>query len=534
MILMLALPGCGKAAEAEETEEEQEEETETKEKKSKKKNKDKDEESEEQADPSFAKRLCGKYSCEGDGDEVLTMEICEFGGNVYAYCGECMSEEGDEELIAYSYWAMELLPDDPDGFKKTDADSCNCEALYFSNMSHAGMYWDEPKSGVITLTDEGVKFEGFDESVTKNAEYKRDDKAEDAFPYINPANKKAAYNNEDLNGYWLLKEDDSDTYLWFDAYQNMWIYRKHPAVEVILAGGAYEVNGNRLNAVVNALGSGHMPSELSAAFDVNKDTLSLTDISEDLAYMSDQEFDSEVIFVRVKEDDIPVITASDAEKAGAGQFSGFYDDPYEGADVSDYYGVWVGAYTYIDEAYELVDKLQLNGFDAAVAYSLNWKDLTNEPYYCVTAGKCQGAVEADDLLNKVKDAGYKDAYVKNTGKRVATRVELVNYSTSDFVLSGDKVILKDVEVNDPELYDNFHTDLIVDKETLFDDHCEFEFFGNYEKNDLPMDWIKRNLELEQTDPDKYMENGIPALIGVFDVSITGKHVDAFYGSYWWD
>ncbi|MBR5359941.1 MAG: hypothetical protein IK123_03535, partial [Lachnospiraceae bacterium] len=108
MIIMLALPGCGKAAEAEETEEEQEEETETKEKKSKKINKDKDEESEEQADPNLAKRLCGKYSCEGDGDEVLTMEICEFGGNVYAYCGECMSEEGDEELIAYSYWAMEL------------------------------------------------------------------------------------------------------------------------------------------------------------------------------------------------------------------------------------------------------------------------------------------------------------------------------------------------------------------------------------------------------------------------------------------
>ena len=33
--------------------------------------------------------------------------------------------------------------------------------------------------------------------------------------------------------------------------------------------------------------------------------------------------------------------------------------------------------------------------------------------------------------------------------------------------------------------------------------------------------------------NKYMEKG-PALKGVFEVGITGNHVDAFYGSYWWD
>ena len=26
----------------------------------------------------------------------------------------------------------------------------------------------------------------------------------------------------------------------------------------------------------------------------------------------------------------------------------------------------------------------------------------------------------------------------------------------------------------------------------------------------------------------------PALKGVFEVSITGDHIDKFYGSYWWD
>ena len=45
--------------------------------------------------------------------------------------------------------------------------------------------------------------------------------------------------------------------------------------------------------------------------------------------------------------------------------------------------------------------------------------------------------------------------------------------------------------------------------------------------------LKYNMELMQSDPDLYAASG-PALLGVFEVSVTGSHIDRFYGSYWWD
>ena len=73
----------------------------------------------------------------------------------------------------------------------------------------------------------------------------------------------------------------------------------------------------------------------------------------------------------------------------------------------------------------------------------------------------------------------------------------------------------------------------MDEHTGFDPSGETEVFGYYEEGDTPLSWFKHNDELLQNDPDAYAMYG-PAFDGVFDVIVTGNHIDAFLGSYWWD
>jgi hypothetical protein len=75
--------------------------------------------------------------------------------------------------------------------------------------------------------------------------------------------------------------------------------------------------------------------------------------------------------------------------------------------------------------------------------------------------------------------------------------------------------------------------LFVDENTMFDETCGLEYFGHYREGDTPLSWFQYNMELIDNNPDDYWAAG-PALLGVFEVSITGSHIDRFYGSYWWD
>ena len=93
-------------------------------------------------------------------------------------------------------------------------------------------------------------------------------------------------------------------------------------------------------------------------------------------------------------------------------------------------------------------------------------------------------------------------------------------------MTASKVTLNDVpteELSGTEADEGPMT-LIVDDKTVFDKSCDMQFFPNYRKGESPLEWFGDNA------------NGEAAanLQGVFEVSITGNHVDAFYGSYWWD
>ena len=60
-----------------------------------------------------------------------------------------------------------------------------------------------------------------------------------------------------------------------------------------------------------------------------------------------------------------------------------------------------------------------------------------------------------------------------------------------------------------------------------------EYFEYYEEGDTPLSWFNKVNELRETDIDSYTSMG-PALVGVFEVSISGDHIERIYGIYWWD
>ncbi|MCR4656095.1 MAG: SPOR domain-containing protein [Lachnospiraceae bacterium] len=198
-----------------------------------------------------------------------------------------------------------------------------------------------------------------------------------------------------------------------------------------------------------------------------------------------------------------------------------------------FYGVWVKAYKDREDADAIVEKLSDKGYDAATVYAPDWDKLSKEPYYCVTAGKCETKEEADKLLKEVKADGYKDAYVKYSGERIGDRIYYYCYSEEDIDFSRSEVVLNDVPVESLAGEDLGEMTLIVDRDTEFDETCDMDSFGNYKKNQSVLKWFNQNNKLMNSDPDKYMSEG-PALQGVFEVSITGDHIDRFYGCYWWD
>lgn len=198
-----------------------------------------------------------------------------------------------------------------------------------------------------------------------------------------------------------------------------------------------------------------------------------------------------------------------------------------------FFGLWVGAFKDREDAEALVNKLRDNGLEAYYVYSLEWENLSKEPYYCVTIGKSGSESEAQAYIADAGKEGYKDAYVKYSGERLSHRIDYYVFSEDVIDISPDEVILNNVQINEMSGGETGEATLIVDKNTVFDKACDMRYFGNYRQGDSVLDWFNYNKKLMDTDIDKYIEKG-PALKGVFEVSITGNHIDSFHGCYWWD
>ena len=488
---------------------------------------------------SLAKRLCGKYSYKDDNGEYQILEICEFADNLYAYYGLSMEEEEGvepENLYAYSFYCLELIPDNDADVRSKTSDSVDVNILAFSIMSNLSKYQAAPEKCNITLKDDGIEvstafFTGKNETVF----FESDDRVEDAFPYTKDAETGKNIDSEQFTGLWREHGTIEPYYLRFDEDGVFWIYQEMPGKEVLFGCGSYYgADEDEVGFRFNCLGYGGQPCEAQADYLINSDG----ELELEFSYcdLEDLEERAVVYFEPITESDVPIVTIDKVQMVLTDDHVyDMYAETVSDVEMLDeFYGVWISAFEQSDDALDLVEKLEKDGFEAAYVYSPEWKNLSPKSFYCVTAGICDTQTEADALLVKVKDAGYKDAYVKDTGARLEQRIDYAIYSEGDsYEFKNDRVIVnatKITGVGGEELPD---MKLIVDSDTEFADSCETEFFGNYEEGDSPLEWFKRNKELLDADYDSYSMYG-PALIGIFEVSFTGDHIDKFYGSYWWD
>lgn len=211
-----------------------------------------------------------------------------------------------------------------------------------------------------------------------------------------------------------------------------------------------------------------------------------------------------------------------------------------------FYGVFVSAVKDSESAHEQLIKLGEIGYSAEIVYSPEWEELNPEPYFCVSAGRYDTKEKADSILEYIKKDGYKDAYVKFSGDCTGIHKTLTCRAPMEVELLDNAAIIKNTEEIDLTFtYDEFYADgyehpfvkepedilLIVDENTVFDPSCETGFFTNYEEGDTPLEWLKRNVQNIENDPDAASDL---ALVGIFELGTDGNRVDRFYGCYWWD
>ncbi|MCR5302572.1 MAG: SPOR domain-containing protein [Lachnospiraceae bacterium] len=548
LISSILLAGCGSASEdnpgsgpanagreAEKTEDDNED-VQKPEKKNRKNKKDK-QASKTDGQKSLAQRMAGKYSYhysdEDGNDEFYIMNVVPFGDNLYAYCGQAMPEDY-ESLDAYTFWASEFIPYDADEMTSTDGDTVTVNELRFSVMSNAGKYWDAGHKGTITLTDDGLVFEGFDHEgflVPENDDsrlFLKDERVEDVFSYLNNDKADAP---EQLQGLWVYGDDNNSVYVEFSG-SDMYVYRKDPGQEVSYMAGGCDFHDGSFEFAGNMLGNGGMPIEFSGGFNTDGNELTLDVEGTDAAGLLPEH----EVYRRITDREIHVITMDEVELDSA-SFGSLGGNQYIGAlKEQDYYGVIVLSAKSADKCMPTVEKLEAAGFvREPVVYTPDFSQLNPEPYYVATAGMFTSKEEAEKMLAKVKDAGFKDAYMKYAGSYTGDRYWYYMYDGATIDELKDGVMLRGVSVTIPYITyaESVTADLLVTDQTVFDKSAETEFFGNYENGDTPYEWIIRNKKLMNEDIDQYMQNG-PALVGVFEVGLEDNKITTYYGSGWWD
>ena len=282
---------------------------------------------------SLAGRMAGKYSYHAGGEngenEYYTMDVVNFGDNLYAFCGRAFPD-GDDSFGTYSFWATEFVPYDAKEISSADGDSVKVNELNFSVMSNAGKYWDSGHTGTITLTDDGLVFAGFDHDgflVPDNDDsrlFLKDDRAEDAFKYLKHRKRGG---DEDIQGFWVARDGDSDLYIEFSV-TNMYIYSKDPDSEVFYAAGGCDFREGGFDFAGNFIENGGMPFEFTADYKVEGDSLKLAIKGDDVP----DRMPKEATFERISEEDIHVTTMDEIvfDEDSFGAFGQMENEPFYG------------------------------------------------------------------------------------------------------------------------------------------------------------------------------------------------------------
>lgn len=94
-----------------------------------------------------------------------------------------------------------------------------------------------------------------------------------------------------------------------------------------------------------------------------------------------------------------------------------YSAPCTALPGEGFYGVWVAATKSKEDAENMVGEMTKKNLDAIAMLTSDWENLNPDPIYVVSIGFYTDEAEAKKALETAKAAGYKDAYVKFSGKR---------------------------------------------------------------------------------------------------------------------
>ena len=296
------------------------------------------EETEAEGMPLY-RRLCGKYSRPDGTEEYDTIEIGEFGGNLYAFCADAMGDEKADTLEIYSYWAMEIFPEAAEDLLSEDANAFRAGVMEFSNMSNLGKYWGPPSAGTIRLEDGNLIFEDFGPGFpfgdgSPKLIFEPDERVEDTFIY---SNTDSTVPPDDFAGFWKEKGSEVPLFLEFTKDHNLRIRQKDPAAELVLCCGGYQMTGeSSLKGRLNFLGDGSIPIDLDADIQVRGNDLIMTPGPEDAG---SERFgrSGELVFERISRQEIPIITLAEIPDEGWGEGTAAGENVEMEFDLADSY-----------------------------------------------------------------------------------------------------------------------------------------------------------------------------------------------------
>ncbi len=87
------------------------------------------------------------------------------------------------------------------------------------------------------------------------------------------------------------------------------------------------------------------------------------------------------------------------------------DFPY----FKPFYGVWISASRDWDAAQALAERIQADGCIGTVYVSSQWSNLNQDTWFVVSAGEHETYEEALVTLERIRSAGYTDAYIRYSG-----------------------------------------------------------------------------------------------------------------------
>lgn len=263
------------------------------------------------AEETFAAKLAGIYSCK-NGEEDYTLELFEAGGNLYGYV-----DEG-----GYSYWALELVPRNPEELLDPDTKSLELGVLSFSNMSNLTEWWSSPELCILTAENGELKFssmDGADQPITKNGAevvFTPDEEAEGAFPYVNEADPKNT--DPSLIGLWKENTEESTSWFWFNEDGTFQIYQKKPGTEVCFGKGNYKATEpGTCEVMFSRPESGGMPYELTLNYEAAQDTLDLAPTEDGWSGMDGWEDGEKRSLVKADEAEIPLVVLTKPDDPAA-------------------------------------------------------------------------------------------------------------------------------------------------------------------------------------------------------------------------